>query len=209
MLLLVFFSLPNSSSIASTGGTPVSARRSRTIRLQFVRVVKQFLLARAGRLDVDGRENAAVHQRAVQMHLHVAGALELFKNDFVHAAAGVHQRRGHDGERAAFLDVARRAEKALRLVQRVGVHAAGQDFAGVRLDGVVGAGEARDGIEQNHHVALVLDHAARLFDDHFGHLHVAFRRLVERGAEITSAPLQVRSMSVTSSGRSSISRMNR
>ena len=33
MLLPVFLNLPKSSSIASTGGTPVSARRSRTIRL--------------------------------------------------------------------------------------------------------------------------------------------------------------------------------
>ena len=33
MLVLVFLSLPKSSSIASTGGTPVSARRSRTILL--------------------------------------------------------------------------------------------------------------------------------------------------------------------------------
>ena len=33
MLLLVFFNLPSSSSIASTGGTPVSARRSSTMRL--------------------------------------------------------------------------------------------------------------------------------------------------------------------------------
>ena len=160
MLLLVFLSLPSSNSIASTGGTPVSARRSRTIRLQFVRVIKQFLLARAGTLDVDRGENAAIHQRAVQMHLHVAGALELFKNDFIHAAAGVHQRGGDDGQRPAFLDVARRAEKPFRLVQRVGVHAAGKNFARVRLDGVVGAGQARDGIEQDHHVALVLDHAA-------------------------------------------------
>ncbi len=33
MLLLVFLSFPSSNSIASTGGTPVSARRSSTTRL--------------------------------------------------------------------------------------------------------------------------------------------------------------------------------
>jgi hypothetical protein len=33
MLLLVFFSLPGNSSIAFTGGTPVSARRRMTMRL--------------------------------------------------------------------------------------------------------------------------------------------------------------------------------
>ena len=51
---------------------------------------------------------------------------------------------------------------------------------GRRHDGVVGAGEARDRIEQDHDVLLVLDQALRLFDHHFRDLHVARRRLVER-----------------------------
>ena len=37
---------------------------------------------------------------------------------------------------------------------------------------VVGAGETRDGVEQNDHVFLVLEQALGLFDDHLGHLHV-------------------------------------
>ena len=117
------------------------------------------------------------------MDFHVARALELFKDDFIHARAGVHQRGGDDGQRTAFLDVARRAEKPLGLVQRVGVHAAGKDFAGVRLHGVVGARQTGDGIEQDDDVALVLDHALGLFDDHFGDLHVALGRFVEGGTD--------------------------
>ena len=39
-------------------------------------------------------------------------------------------RSPKDGERAALLDVARRAEEPLRPLQRVGVHAAGQHLAG-------------------------------------------------------------------------------
>ena len=74
-----------------------------------------------------------------------------------------------------------------------------------RDDGVVGARQARDRVEQDHHVLLVLDQALGLLDHHLGHLHVALRRLVEGRAEITS-PLTDRCMSVTSSGRSSISR---
>jgi hypothetical protein len=89
----------------------------------------------------------------------VAGALELLEDHFVHAAAGVDQRGGDDGQRAAFLDVAGRAEEALRPLQRVGVDAAGQHLAGRRHHGVIGAAQTRDRIEQNHHVALVLDQA--------------------------------------------------
>ena len=37
-------------------------------------------------------------------------------DDFVHAAAGLHQRGGDDGEAAAVFDIARRAEEALGLV---------------------------------------------------------------------------------------------
>ena len=40
--------------------------------------------------------------------------------------------------------------------------------------------EAGDRVEQDHHVALVLDQALGLLDHHVGHLHVALGRLVER-----------------------------
>jgi hypothetical protein len=61
---------------------------------------------------------------------HVAGALELLVDHVVHAAAGVDEGGGDDGQRAAFLDVARGAEEALRLLQGVGVDTAGQHLAG-------------------------------------------------------------------------------
>ena len=117
------------------------------------------------------------------MDFHVAGALELFENHVVHAAAGIDQRGGDDGERAALFDVARGAEEALRPLQRVGIHAARENLAAGRDDGVVGARQARDGIQQDDDVVLVLDQALGLFDDHFGHLHVARGGLVEGGTD--------------------------
>mgnify|MGYP003693909197 CR=1 FL=1 len=52
-------------------------------------------------------------------------------------------------------------------------------------DRVVGARQARDRVEEDHDVALVLDQALRLLDDHLGDLHVALRRLVEgRGDDL-------------------------
>src|SRR5208337_4587206 len=140
---------------------------------------EQLFLAGSGALDIDGREHALVDQLAVEDDFHVAGALELFEDDFVHAGAGVDEGGCDDGERAAFLDVAGRAEEALGPLQSVGVNAAREDFAGGRNDGVVGARQAGDGVEQNDDVALVLDEALGLLDDHFGHLHVARGGLVE------------------------------
>src|SRR5262249_47057513 len=90
----------------------------------------QLFLAGAGLDDVDRREDAFVADLAVQHDLRVAGALELFENHLVHAAAGVDQAGGDDGQRAALLDVARRAEEALRLLQSIGVDAAGEHLAG-------------------------------------------------------------------------------
>jgi hypothetical protein len=68
--------------------------------------------------------------------------------------------------------------------------------------GVVGAAQAGDGVEQDHHVALVLHEALGLLDHHLGHGDVARRGLVEgRGDDLA---LHARCMSVTSSGRSSM-----
>src|ERR1035437_2251382 len=45
--------------------------------LQFLGVIDELLLARAGAIDVDRGENAALNESAVEMQLGVAGALEL------------------------------------------------------------------------------------------------------------------------------------
>src|ERR1035437_7159090 len=51
--------------------------------LQFFLRNQQLFLAGARTLDVDGREHSLVHQLSVQNDFHVAGALELLKDDFV------------------------------------------------------------------------------------------------------------------------------
>ena len=114
---------------------------------------QQFLAAGAGAVDVDRREDPLLVHAPVEMDLHVAGALELFVDHVVHARAGIDQRGGEDRERTAFLDVARRAEEALGPLQRVRIDTAGQHLAGGRHDGVVGAPETGDRVEQDDDVA--------------------------------------------------------
>ena len=128
-------------------------------------------------------EDALVGHRTVEHQLHVARTLELLEDHLVHARAGIDERRRDDRERAAVLDVARRAEEALRAMERERVHAARENLAGMRLDRVVGAREARDRIEQDDHVLAVLRLAARHLDHHLRHVHMVLRLLVERGGK--------------------------
>src|SRR5437870_9434093 len=52
---------------------------------------KEFVLTRARALNVDSRKNALIGKSPVEIDFHVAGALELFEDDVVHAAAGIDQ----------------------------------------------------------------------------------------------------------------------
>ena len=113
------------------------------------------------------------------MDFHITGALEFLVNHVVHARAGFDQRRGDNRERTTFLDVTRRTEETLRALQRVGVDTAGQHLARRGHHGVVGARQAGDGIEQNHHIFFVFDQALGFFDHHLRDLYVARGGFVE------------------------------
>jgi len=52
---------------------------------------------------------------------------------------------------------------------------------------LVGAGETRNGVEQDDDIFLVLDQALGLLDDHFGHLHVPGSGFIERGTDDLAA----------------------
>src|SRR3954468_18439276 len=74
---------------------------------------EDLLLARARRVDVDGREDPLVRQPAVELDLRVTGALERLEDDGFNRGAGLYQRRGDAGERAAVLDVPGSTQEAL------------------------------------------------------------------------------------------------
>src|SRR5579862_3743733 len=120
---------------------------------------QQFLAPGAGQLDVDRRERPPLLQLAVEVELHVAGALELLVDHVVHPAAGVDQRRRDDRDAAALLDLPRGAEEALGAVQRRGVETAGERPAARRDDEVVGPGKSGEAVEQDDDVAPAFDEA--------------------------------------------------
>ena len=81
------------------------------------------------------------------------------------------------------LDVTRSTEESLRLLEGIGLHATRKYLARGRLHGVISAGQAGDGVEQDDYVVATLDHAFGLIEDDLGDLHVAVGRLVEGGGD--------------------------
>ena len=61
-------------------------------------IAQLFFLARAGLGDVQRREDALVGKVAVERQFHVAGTFELFEDHLIHAAAGVDEAGGENGE---------------------------------------------------------------------------------------------------------------
>ena len=151
--------------------------------LQFPIGQKEFFFAGGAAIDVEAGEDAFFHQFAIEMDFAVPGSFELFEDDFVHTGAGIDQGGGDDGQRAAFFEVSRGAEEALGFVQGVGIHAAGEDFSAGGDDGIVGAGQARDGVEHDDDVFFVFDESFCFFDDHFRDLDVAGGGFIEGGGD--------------------------
>src|SRR6185312_15995645 len=106
--------------------------------LVFVRVQQQFFLPRAGTVHVDGGINALLDEPAIEVEFAVAGSLELLEDHLVHAAAGIDEGGGENGQAAAFLDVAGGAKEPLRLLHGVGIETAGEQLAAARRFRVVG-----------------------------------------------------------------------
>src|SRR3972149_3636599 len=115
---------------------------------------EQVFLPRAGLVQVYGREYSSFSQLPVEDDFHVAGSLELFEYDLVHTASGLDEGGGDDGQATAFLDVPGCSKEPLGLMQGVGVDAAGEHLSGGRYDRVVGPGEPRYRIKQDHDILL-------------------------------------------------------
>ncbi len=107
--------------------------RRRLVRCPvFLRAVEPLFLAGAAGPDIDGRKDMRFGKRALKDDFAVAGALEFFKNQLIHAGARIHKGRGDDGDRAAVFDIARKAEEAARQLKGSGIQPAGQGSADAR-----------------------------------------------------------------------------
>ena len=151
--------------------------------LELVGSHEELLLARARGVDVDAGEDALVSELAIELELHVAGALELFEDHLVHARAGLDQRGREDRERSAVLDVAGGAEESLRRIERCGVHATREDATGGGSREVVGAAKTGHRVEQNDDVVPQLDKTLGTLDRKLGHDGVVLGRTIEGGGD--------------------------
>jgi hypothetical protein len=138
------------------------------------------LVAGAGGVEVDGREDPPVGAGPVERQLGVAGAFELLVDQRVAARAGVDQRAGDDGQRAAAVDGPGRAEQALRRGEGGGADAAGQGAAVAAGRVVVRAAEPGQRVHHDDHVAAELHQPLGPLDGELGDRGVVLGRTVER-----------------------------
>src|SRR6202034_1764738 len=96
----------------------------------------------------------------------------------VHAAAGVDEAGGDDGQRAAVFDFASRAEEAFGDFQSAVIQSAGHGAAAAGATGVEGAADAGQAVEQHHDVAAELHFAFAALDDERRHFQMFFNGVV-------------------------------
>jgi len=144
---------------------------------------EEFFLAGAGLLNVDGGPDAPVGELTIKDKLHVTGAFEFLEDDFVHAAAGVDQGGGKDGERAAFFGVAGAAEDLFGQLQGTDIDAAAHGAAAGADPTVEGPAKAGDGVEQDDDVVAELHLPFDAFEGKLGDADVTVYVFVVAGSD--------------------------
>ena len=143
---------------------------------------KEFLAAGAGFEDVGGGVVHLLGDLAIKHEFHVAGAFEFLEDEVVHAATGLDEGGGEDGEGAGFAGVAGGGEEATRDFQGTDTDTTGH--GGAALFGVVeSAGEAGDGVEQDEDVLATFDEALGALDGELSDAGMALDVLIVRGGE--------------------------
>ena len=90
--------------------------------------LEQHLFATGSRcIDINSWEDSAVSELTREAQFHVACALKLFEDHFIHLRTGLNQCRGNNGQRSAFAQIARSTKELLRGVQRRGVNTTGEN----------------------------------------------------------------------------------
>ena len=186
MLLLVFDMCWSRASIASMprwSARVENMRRMTTTARSVLSSSSSSSRRVLERPDVDGGEDAAFGKFAVEQQFHVAGALEFFVDHVIHAAAGIDQGCGDDGQAATLFDFTRCAKEAFGREKRAGVKTAGERAAAGLHGQVIGAAQARDAIEQDYHVAPAFHESLGAFQHHLGHASMRLGWLIKCGTD--------------------------
>ena len=132
-------------ALGRLGGAPVGQGSPyHPYALELAPVEQEILAARTRFIEIDGGENALLSHVAVEMELHISGALELLEYHIIHAAARLYQGCREYGNGTALLKIASCAEKFLGLVKSRGVETSAESPAARRLDKIVRPCELRD-----------------------------------------------------------------
>ena len=90
------------------------------------------------------------------MKLHITGTLELFIDYVVHAAAGINEAGGQDGQATPLGGVAGGTEETLRRVEGRWVNAAGKSTAAGWYGQIIGPGETGDAVKKYQNILTAL-----------------------------------------------------
>ena len=72
---------------------------------RFLLIEQQVFTTRTRSDRINSWEDTTVRQRAIELHFHIAGTLELFEDNLVHLRARIDQSRSQNGKTATAFDV--------------------------------------------------------------------------------------------------------
>lgn len=124
--------------------------------------------------NVYGWPEAELGGFAVEDHFHVTRAFEFLEDEIVHAGTCFDQGAGDDGEAACFFGVAGGGEDLAGLFEGSDVETACHGAACASLGGVVGTGQAGEGVHEEDYVPACFHLAFGVFDSEFGNGDVVF-----------------------------------
>src|SRR5690606_27332499 len=166
---------------------------------------EQFFFPGSGTADVDGRENSPFRQRTIQMKFHIARSFKFLVNHVVHPRTGINERRCQNRQAAAFFNIAGRSEEPFRTVECRRVNSPDS----VRPLGGMTRLYARD---RRVILSIKMTTSRLCTTSLIARSRTSSATLMwfsgtSSNVELTTSACTERSMSVTSSGRSSISKI--
>ena len=120
-----------------------------------------------------------VHESAIQVDLHVSGALELFKDHLIHLAARIDQSGSNNRQTSTLLQISGCTEKSLGFMQCVSIHTSGKNLSAMGLHRVIGSRQTRDAIQQDHNICALLGQSLCPLNHHFRNVYVSIGWLIK------------------------------
>ena len=126
-------------------------------------ILQQLVATCRRKYQVDSWEHAFVGKHTVELQFGVTCTLEFLEDYFVHLRTSVCQCGSNDGQRTAAFDVTGCTEETLGLLQGICVDTTCEYLTAGGSNGIVGACQTCDGVEEDDDVVTAFYHSLGLF----------------------------------------------